>query len=361
MKVLVITGSYPPDKCGVGDYAYHLSEALSKIPGVQVGVLTSASGRVPFDSSLVSVLRVMPSWRYTNVFRFRDVVSEFKPDLVHIQYPTQGYRGRLSKILPVLVKMMGIPVVQTWHEHYLECGQLGWANVIACDALVYVRPDFLTKLPPWVTRRLSNIPAKYIPNAPTIPVVSLSIEQMRNVKNDLSGGKPIVCYFGFAHPNKGVEHLFEIVDPEKFHLVLICDLDERNPYQAGISRLANQAAWLGRVTVTGFQSAERVGEIFAVADAAVFPFPAGAGEWNSSLRAAESSGLFTIATTQDDSLLGYREARNVYFAGCSQLTEMKAALNQHAGTRISTAVTVEPWSVIAMQHMQLYNMLAVQK
>jgi len=87
-----------------------------------------------------------------------------------------------------------------------------------------------------------------------------------------------------------MDRLFEIADPAKHHLVLICDLRETDPYQANILRLANQTPWAGKVTVTGFQSAQRVGEILAAADAILFPFPAGAGEWNTSLIALRPLG-----------------------------------------------------------------------
>jgi len=39
VKVLIISGSYPPLKCGVGDYSYSLAKALATIQGVSVGVL----------------------------------------------------------------------------------------------------------------------------------------------------------------------------------------------------------------------------------------------------------------------------------------------------------------------------------
>lgn len=43
MRVLMITGSYPPDVCGVGDYTARLSEALAG-QGLEVCVLTSRPG-----------------------------------------------------------------------------------------------------------------------------------------------------------------------------------------------------------------------------------------------------------------------------------------------------------------------------
>jgi glycosyltransferase involved in cell wall biosynthesis len=354
MRVLIVTGTYPPDKCGVGDYTYCLANALVVRPGMEVGVLTSTGSEIAADASLVTVFRAMPNWLIRNLLQVKQTVSKFRPDIVHIQYPTQRYTGRLPKILPLFARLIGIPVAQTWHEHFNGCVHLGWQNLLACDTLIYVRPDLPQRFPAWVRRLLGKTPVVYVPSASTIPVASLNAEQVQDIKQKLSGGKPIVCFFGFAHQNKGVERLFEIADPAKHHLVLICDLNDHEPYQAKILRIANQAPWAGKVTVTGFQSERRVGEILAAADAVVFPFPGGAGVWNTSLTAAKAAGAFTMATTQDTKLLGYNAQENIYFADCDGIPAMREALSKYLGTRREPLVGNE-WDRVAFAHEQKYR------
>lgn len=363
MRVLVVTGSFPPMKCGVGDYTFHLVNALAERPDVEVGVLTSLSSATPVNSSRVQLFNVMPGWGIGNALQAKRVIAEFQPDVVHIQYPTQGYNnGYLPWLLPMIAFLMGKKVVQTWHEGYRPW-YAPWIFLksIVPGGLVFVRPNYIKEnlhtLLSWAIWGKTPV---FIPNASTIPVVSLSTEEACHLKQSLSGGRPAVCYFGFAYPNKGIERLFEIADPEKHHLVLICDLSELHPYQAKILQMANQAPWAGKVTVTGFQSAQRVGEILAVADAVVFPFPGGAGEWNTSLKAAESAGAFIIATTRDAKQLGYHETQNIYFAGCGQISEMRDALNRYAGMR-RDSVASNPWEQIAMLHEQLYRTLCRAK
>jgi glycosyltransferase involved in cell wall biosynthesis len=357
MKVLLITGSYPPDKCGVGDYTFHLANALASCQNLQVGVLTNAAKFNKFDDGLVTVFRKVSGWRNENLLEIRNVILSFNPDIVHIQYPTQGYRGSPPKLLPIFLRMMHVPVVQTWHEYYYASG-VSWPNLLACDALIYARPDFPQRIPRWVARYLSNTPIVYIPNTTTIPVVSLSAEQSRIIKHNLSGGKPIVCFFGFAHANKGLERLFEIANPEQHHLVLICDLSSQDPYQANILHLANQAPWSQNVTITGFQSPQRVGEILAVADAVVFPFPNGAGEWNTSLKASEAAGAFTLATSQDMTLLGYHEDNNIFYAGCGKIMDMRNALDKYLGKR-RPSETRNEWMNVAVAHEQIYKNILI--
>lgn len=342
----------------MGDYAAQLANALASRHKVEVGVLTGIGSDSIIEKNQVTVFRTVTNWRNNNLGEIRRVVLKFHPDIVHIQYPTQGYKGRPPQLLPLLLRLMGVPVVQTWHEYYYESG-VSWINLLACNALIYVRPDFSKKVPRWVTRCLSNTPVVYVPNVSSIPVVSLSEEQAFRIKQNLSGGKPIVCFFGFAHINKGIEHIFKIADPEKHHLVLICDLSNQDSYQSKILSLANQPNWIGKVTITGFQTPQRVGEILGVADAVVFPFPDGAGEWNTSLKASEAAGAFTLATTQDTTLLGYHENKNTYFAGCGQIGDMRNALDTYLGRRIR-AQTENEWGKSALAHEQIYEQLIRQ-
>jgi glycosyltransferase involved in cell wall biosynthesis len=252
--------------------------------------------------------------------------------------------------------MRGIPVVQTWHEHYSECGCLGWPNLLACDALIHVRSDLPRKLPGWVRRVLGSTPMRWIRSASTVPRVALDEERLRRVKREFSPDRPIVCFFGFANPNKGVERLFRIADPASHHLVLMCDLDPANPYHATLLEAAREGPWAGHVTVTGFQPAERVAECLAVAGAVVFPFLTGAGEWNTSLQAAEASGVFSLATTDDKSQCGYDAARNVCFCGPDQIEEMRASLTRYLGRRVA-ARTTSPWNDIASAHEEVYRLV----
>jgi glycosyltransferase involved in cell wall biosynthesis len=237
---------------------------------------------------------------------------------------------------------------------------IGWQNLLSCKTIVYVRPDFLQKIPTWLRFFLNRRNAIYVPNASTIPNVSLSKSQLHRIKNEFSCGKPIVCYFGFANPNKGIQQLFEIADPIKHHIVLVCELNSNHPYQASILEMTKKAPWSGAVTVTGFLSAQRVGEIFAVADAVLFPFPSGAGEWNTSLKAAETAGAFIIATTKDKSLLGYSKENNIYYAACNDIVDMKKALNLYLGTR-KEVVVKDAWKNVAITHEQLYRKLIQRK
>lgn len=355
LKVLLISGSFPPLKCGVGEYSYHLVKTLATDLDVKLGVLSSADYDETVKKELVNVSLIKNpfGWRVRDSLRILKSIANFAPDIVHLQYPTTEYRGLLGRYLPLLLKLRGIKVVQTWHEHYTDCGTIGWQNILAVDAFVYVRPDFLDLLPAWVKWWLRKTPRIYVPNASTIPIPALDALTAAQIKHTFSASKSIVSFFGFANENKGIETIFEIANPEKHHIVLICDLNPAHAYHQKILNLSSSSRWVGRVTITGFLPEVEVGKILSVSDVIIFPFPHGTGVWNTSLKAAESTGNFVLATTKNKAMLGYDTTNNIYFCTCEEITQMSNVLESYVGRRIPPKKQ-RGWHDISQQHLSLY-------
>lgn len=357
MRVLLVSGSLPPNRCGVGDYTFRLRGALEALGTISVGVLTTTTKAASSTLNDKFVYRVMKSWKITNLFRALKIIYKFRPDIIHFQYPTQGYDGRLSQLLPVFCKLLSFKVVQTWHEHYKANG-VNVFNALACDALVYARPDFETSIPHGIRRILKNVPRKYIANAATIPAAKLSQDREVELKRGLAKGRSIICFFGFAHVNKGVERLFEIINPVEHQLLLMCDLNPDVEYQKRILELATRPAWSESVSIIGYQPADYVGEVLAISEAVIFPFPKGAGEWNTSLKAAQAAGVFCIATTTQKEILGYDKLKNTCFVECANISGMRECLSRYIGTK-STPVPVDEWGRVAKEHEQIYKSLGL--
>lgn len=357
MRVLLVSGSYPPSRCGVGDYTFHLRRALEELETISVGVLTTAIKTASASPDERFIYRVMRSWKIRNVFSALKAIFEFKPDVIHFQYPTQGYDGRLSQLLPLICKLLRFKVVQTWHEHYHANG-VSLSNVISCDALIYARPDFEESIPHKIGRILHNVPRKYIANAATIPTVKMSGNRKAELRTRLAKGRAIVCFFGFAHVDKGMESLFKIANPDKHQLLLMCDLNTDVEYHKKILDLATQPDWIESVTIMGYQPANYVGEVLAISDAVIFPFPKGAGEWNTSLRAAQATGTFCIATSMRREILGYDKHKNTCFVECADIAGLQECLNKYIGTKSSPEAANE-WTRVAKEHEQIYKSLGV--
>ncbi len=85
----------------MGDYTFNLAKSLIKEPGIGVGVLTStlAKGAELIDG--VEVFPVMERWSLVEMLKVVRLIKNWSPDIVHIQYPTQGYsNGWLPWLLP---------------------------------------------------------------------------------------------------------------------------------------------------------------------------------------------------------------------------------------------------------------------
>ena len=348
MRVLFVCGSFLPDRCGVADYLWHLVAALALREETSVAVLSAAEIQTELPASVGS----FSPGRAVRLADVTKAIRRFRPDIVHVQYPAIR---NLPRLMPLVAsRVMRVPVVQTWHEHYAESEQLSWTNLLGLDGLIYVREDFLRRLPPGIEKRVARIPSDYIPNGSTIPAVTLTDESRRNIRERICGGKQLVAFFGFINPNKGVENLFEIVDPATQHILLIGDLDTATPYRRSLWQLIDSERWRIRVTVTGFLPAARTGELLAASDAVVFPFPTGMGRWNTSVQAALASGSFVLGTSTTVSSSEYDETLNQCLVPCRDLIALRNSLNEHIGRRREPD-PADPWRQIADAHLQLYG------
>jgi glycosyltransferase involved in cell wall biosynthesis len=353
----MVSGSYPPMRCGVGDYTRNLAEALAERGDVDLRLLTTAApageGRDP-----PWLRRAMRNWRVGSLRTYLRLLREFRPHVVHAQYPTQGYSVVLGPtLIPMLARAWGgASVVQTWHEHpqplHTRWGLSKLALAAATDVLIYVRPDYPQRISGVLSRALGRAARHFVPNGSTVPLMRLSAEERSLVREELGcGPRRLVAFFGFAYPHKGVHRLFSIAHPGRDQLVIIGELLREDPYHARLLDLAADPAWRGKVALPGFVPAERAARILAAADAAVFPFEDGGGAWNTSVRAAASQGTFTIVTSRER--CGYSTDENAYYASPGDTQAMRAALERHIGTRTAPLAQGD-WRAIAARHADIY-------
>jgi glycosyltransferase involved in cell wall biosynthesis len=135
MKILVVSGEYPPMKGGVGRYTKNLVHAIAKKSDVEVSVAISggASSAAAVnsdpsqDSNNVTLYRgAVRKGDKRNSDRLLQIVSEIKPDVVNIQYERGLYEvdttirhtfWRLvhGSTLDRFYRMCPVPTVSTLH------------------------------------------------------------------------------------------------------------------------------------------------------------------------------------------------------------------------------------------------------
>lgn len=359
LRVLLVSGSLPPMRCGVGDYTAGLAQALVATGTADVAVLTA-----PFEGrglgstwAGVEVLEPIDRWRASGVGRALRAVRAWRPDIVHVQHPSQGYDGVLPFLLGSAARwLLGVPLVLTLHEPVGVNLQVPALAVLirSANAVVVVRSNFRELVNRKVRWAIAGKRLRLIPTATTLPRVVPTPERVRAIREQFHAGtRALVAYFGFVYQRRGVLQLFRIADPVRHHLVIVGGmLDEAAAYYQEVSARAMEDDWRGSCTMTGFVPAEQAAEILACADAIVLPFEDGGVSWNTSLHGARLQGTFVVTTSCD--ARGYDGRKNVYYAEPGNLGEMRAALAAHLGTRCEP-LDVPTWEQVAAEHLDVYR------
>jgi len=362
MRVLLITGSYPPMKCGVGDYSYHLVKALAADPKIHIGVLTSAFDGALNKISGVEIFPVIKKWGLAEIPHVMKIIRQWSPDIVHIQYPTQGYYGKgwLPLVLPLISFMTGKTVVQTWHEGYsLRNAPVFFIKSIVFGGLVFMRAQYKETLHPMLRWALWKHKTVFIPIASNITASKIDKQSKDALRQKyLKKQARLIVFFGFVYPHKGIELLFEIADPASDQIVIAGEIGAAGDYGQEISRRYSAGPWLGKVTITGFLPNDDISALLSVADAVILPFRSGGGDWNrGSVKASVTHGAFTITTSLTQN--GYDKKHNLYYAKVDDVPEMKTALHDYAGKRRSYDAEIDrnEWLEIADQHRSFYDNL----
>ncbi len=255
-----------------------------------------------------------------------------------------------------MLRMLRIPTVQTWHEFLPHQGWLRTVIALAAVRVIVVRPKYESSLPPRFLRLLGRARPQFIPNAPPLPLLKLSDSDRKSTKARYApAGKNLVVYFGFMYPHKGVEQMFQVADPGRDRLVITGHLDSLNPYHQSIAALVASPPWRGAATLVGYLSDAEAAALLASADAIVFPFREGMGQWNTSVAAAQALGTLIIVTSTERS--GYDAETNTCFCAPNDVLGMRAALHEHAGRRIPGRhhEVAEAWKKIAEAHGAVYQ------
>ncbi len=350
MKILFITGAYPPMKCGVGDYTAILVSSLEKLSGVIPGVFTSV-GAEECKSPPKNFYPVATGWNLRQAnSKLRVAIETFRPDIIHLQYPATYGRVLFPNFIPLLYNRR-IPVVQTWHEPPIYTQLI---NAIPSDTVVVVDPQFPLKYRPIYWSAVRHKSFTYIPVGSSIQKAEVSsLDRITTRIRFRSETSRLVVCFGFARPYKGFEILFETLDPDKNRLVLVCDLDPCDSYHRLLLTLAKSPKWQGKCFVPGFLQPEELSLVLAVADAVVLPFVDGTTPRNTTVLAARIQG--TLVVTTHAHFRGYNPSEHTFYVAPGDVEGIREALDSYAGKRFDGESDVVSWDEIALRHRDLYQ------
>ncbi len=305
---MVITGTWPPMRCGVGDYTFMLCKNLAQ-RNFHVQVLTSRKVRPDLQLKSRTRLEVharIDNWSWRMLSTTARAIEELKPDVINFQWPTAAYGRSLAvNWIPFYLrkKFPRLPLLTTLHElRYFS----PWSRLRIRPALEVSRRVILVD--PQDRECVSRI---YAPAAAKCCEIRLGSslpgrpEQFdREARRQSLGFKAkdfVVAFFGFANPPKGLENLFRALRrlrqayPE-IKLLMLSQLSDENPYQGRILRDLSATALHAIATRPEYAEPYLAAEYLASADCAVLPFVDGASLKRSSLIACLVQALPLITT-----------------------------------------------------------------
>ena len=326
MKILVVSGEYPPMKGGVGRYTKNLVHAIDRKSNVEVSVAIGGGGgggaTAPVtsdpspDSNNVTVYHgVVRKGDKRNSERILQIVSETKPDVVNIQYERGLYeidttirhtfwRLMHGSTLDRFYKMSPVPTVSTLHtvfpqdEYYAYIkeratrkeGRFGflpqplrvairrWVMKQRYDLLLQVVSQSDGVISP--ARTLQEVVRRgtviYHGAEPAIELSSLSsrINDKKEFRKDfgLPLDKILLLAFGYAGSYKGFDVLAKLRLPYGWSLVVKQTKHERGfekPIElGGKNERDNNVISLN----LGYLDDTTMSKLFFACDAIIFPY-----------------------------------------------------------------------------------------
>jgi glycosyltransferase involved in cell wall biosynthesis len=280
MKILLISGEYPPMQGGVGDYTHELGKAFIEL-GAEADVLTSAGGQGPEAPAGEPVVHALVErWNWRSLALIMGQIKEVQPDVVHIQYQTAAFamhpainflpwwgKKRLGRRCPLfLVTYHDVKVPYLFPKAGLVRRWITRFIGTSCDAAIVTNEEDRQWLASYRWRREPAL----IPIGSNIdPALPEGYDRDRQrARWGFNPDETVLCYFGFLNDSKGGETLVRVLDTllKKGYncrlLMIGGKLGSSDPtnvaYAQRVDNLIDTLGLSGRIQWTGFTANEEV-------------------------------------------------------------------------------------------------------
>jgi glycosyltransferase involved in cell wall biosynthesis len=318
MKILVISGEYPPMKGGVGRYTKNLVQAIANKSHVEVSVAIGADAAVTShpsqDRNNVTIYRgVIRKGDKRNSDRILQIVSQIKPDIVNIQYERGLYEvdttirhtfWRLAhgSTLDRFYKMCPVPTVSTLHTVFPQDEYRAYIKERALrkeGRFGFLPQPLRAAIRRWVMKQRFNLLLQVVSQSDGVispartlqevvrrgtviyhgaePAVELSsTSSTMNYKKEfrevfgLPVDKMLLLAFGYAGSYKGFDVLDSLDLPNGWSLVVKQTKHERGferPIEIGTNNTENVIS-----LNLGYLDDTTMSKLFFACDAIIFPY-----------------------------------------------------------------------------------------
>ncbi|PIU42082.1 MAG: hypothetical protein COS99_02050 [Candidatus Omnitrophica bacterium CG07_land_8_20_14_0_80_42_15] len=373
-RICMISGAYPPLRDGIGDYTFKLLENLKK-SDLDITLLTSRIEGLEQNEENFRIIPAVKRWNIFAVYMILKLIKQEQFDIIHMQYPSSRYQRTLSfAFLPLLVRIFErkTRIVITIHEFSIaypinRLRQLLLAY-FSDQVIVSDKGDFDK-----ITKVLANGlgKTKIIPIGSNIDARAPS-ENNKGLFLQENGFRPdriIVSFFGFIHPNKGVETLLKAIAELKktgspIILLMIAELNaHKNSYHKDIEGLIGSLGIKELIFWTGYGNAAEISKFLSVSDICILPFMDGVTFRRGTLMAALVHGLPVLSTKGIDVPPKLKHKENIYLTETGNFNDMASGVKELIAdreTRNRIANNAKKladefsWDKIAAAHKELY-------
>ena len=303
MRVLFVTGEFPPMQGGVGDCTNEIARELVA-RGVDVQVLTSTKSQN--SNPKFQILPIIDKWDWSILRVIQNTCREFQPDVVHIQYQTGAFG--MHPAINFLPRFLRVPVVTTFHDlrvPYLfpKAGPVReWvtrALAQSCAAVIATNDEDFLRFETWNLKLASLIPIGS--NITTTPPADYNRAAWR-AQLGVGQNETLLCYFGFLNESKGGETLMRVLTqlPNAKLLMIGGQVGASDPtnfaYLNKVKTLIDELGLTQRVIWTDHAAPAMVSAHFYASDICVMPYRDGASYRRGTLMAALAHGMAIVTT-----------------------------------------------------------------
>lgn len=367
MRILIITPSFPPQKCGVGDYtkiiAYNLAESGEEI---EVVTLRNSKQFIKTNSEKYLIHSVIEKWDWSALNKIKSIIKASQPDWVNIQYAIGGYSNYhpMISFLPAFIKLwrLNCKIVLTIHEItppklFPNCPKFfNIAFGMLCTVMVIFFSDLIITCSDWLfieIKKFLFMFNKYlknrihlIPVGSNIPCLATNdIDQIELCrKYNLDTKDFIICFFGFIRKGRGIETLVKaykllLEDGYKFRLLIMGGILEEQ-YKEEVQTLCRALEIDKQIIWTGMLSSKGVSVLLNIADVCVsINTPRGVSLNSGSFHAAATHGLPIITNWSRHPPEGLIDGENIIFINpCSEEDLKKAIIKLYNSNELRESI-----------------------
>jgi glycosyltransferase involved in cell wall biosynthesis len=331
MRLLLITGSIPPNVCGVGDYTYKLYTHLINQKDIQVE------------------LYYKQFWSLKYLLKYFRELKNKRVDIYHFQYPTEGYGYSLLPLL-LLLLLLNKKTIVTIHE-------LSSRNFLA---LLYTLILMLIAKKVILTNNFEKLFAtKLFVKKSKITVIEIA----SNIIESLDSGRDIrdrkfdLAYFGHIRPLKGIEDFLSTVSKlGKDYRVIIIGQKLDN-YLDFFNYVQKKSIELKIELIIG-ENENKVANLLANVKTVYLPYPDGISIRRGTLLACINNSCVIISKPSKDLLTN--DFFNEYCYLTNSNSEASLLINEILNLSIPIKnilklKTLFSWSTLINKHLKLYK------